>query len=99
MSEKSSSTDDKLDAIIKELQKINARERLRMVSGFFRGIIGLLPIIIMLIGAWYAYVYSDQLLEKIAAAAAAQAASFAQRNPAAIIDTSSIQELLEQYLR
>jgi len=96
---KQSSTDNKLDTIIEALDKINKRERWRMVGGFFRGIIGLLPVIVMLAGLWYAYEYSDQILEKIATTAARQAAAVTQYNPAAMIDTSSIQEIMNQYLQ
>lgn len=94
----STTVDDKLDAIIEELRKINKRERWRMVGGSLRSIIGLLPIIIMLAGAWYAFEYSDQILEKISAAAAKQAAAITQYNPTTMVDTSSIQDLLKQYL-
>ena len=98
MPKKSPSIDDKLSTIIDELHKINKRERWRMIGGFFRGIISLLPIVIMLIGVWYAYEYSDQILEKVAGAAARQAAAVTQYNPSNMVDTSSIQDLLKQYL-
>ncbi len=65
---------DKIDEILEILKKMNKRDRLRTIGGFIRGIITLIPIIILLGGVWYAYKYGDQLLEKIAQQAARQAA-------------------------
>lgn len=68
------STNDKLDEIIEHLRRIDKRDRLRTIGGFIKGIIGLIPIIVLIGSIWWAYKYGDQLLEKIAQQAAKQAA-------------------------
>jgi len=68
------STNDKLDEIIEHLRLMDKRDRLRTIGGFIKGIIGLIPIIVLIGSIWWAYKYGDQLLEKIAQQAAKQAA-------------------------
>ncbi|HCI03737.1 TPA: hypothetical protein DE059_02305 [Candidatus Peribacteria bacterium] len=68
------STNDKLDEIIEHLRNIDKRDRLRTIGGFFKGLISLIPIIVLLGSIWWAFKYGDQLLEKIAQQAAKQAA-------------------------
>ena len=52
--------------------------------------IGLIPILIMILAAWYTYEYGDQLLEKITKMAAEQAASMTTS-----IDLDSIQKMIQ----
>jgi len=72
--------EDKVDLIIRHLQRMDRRDRLRTWGGFFRSLIGFIPIIIFVFAAWYMYMYGDQLLEKIAQQAAKQAAEITQQN-------------------
>ena len=53
---------------------MDKRDKLRTWGGFFKGLISIVPVAVLLGGIWYAYEYGDQLLEKIAAQAAKQAA-------------------------
>jgi len=68
------STNDKLDQILTHLSQLNRRDRLRTIGGFIKGVITIIPVVILIGGIWYAYKYGDQLLEKIAQQAAKQAA-------------------------
>lgn len=67
--------EEKLDAIIAHLDRLNRRDRLRTFGGFFRSLLGLVPLVLMLGSLWYAYAHFDTLLEKIAGEAAKQAAA------------------------
>lgn len=90
-------TDDKLDVIIEYLRKMNRRDRLRMIGGFFRGLLSIIPIVFFLISMWYVYAYGDALLEKVAAVAAKQAANVARVNTGNIVDSININSLMEQF--
>tara|TARA_Y100000310_G_C20498096_1_gene722554 strand:+ start:338 stop:646 length:309 start_codon:yes stop_codon:yes gene_type:complete len=68
-------TDDKLDIIIENLRRMDKRDRLRTIGGFFKGIISMIPIIIMLVSIWYVYAHGDKLLQKITQQAAQEAAN------------------------
>jgi|GEM_PF-1851867 len=93
------SIEEKLDSIIAELRHINRRERLRTAGGIVRFLISIIPIAIMLFGLWYAYRYTDELLNKVAQAAARQAAAATQQNAAAMLDTSALDTWIKQYLQ
>lgn len=56
-------TADQLEKILEHLDRMDRRDRLRMWAGFFRGIIGLIPIAVLLVSTWYCYVYGAQILE------------------------------------
>jgi len=67
-------TEEKLEEILLHLRRMDRRDRLRTIGGFFKGLITMIPVIILIGSVWYAYKYGDQLLEKIAQQAAKQAA-------------------------
>jgi len=68
-------TDDKLDIIIGFLRRMDKRDRLRMWGGFFKGMLALIPLIIMLASIWYVFAHGDELLQKITQQAAREAAT------------------------
>jgi len=84
-------TKEQLDLILHYLNKINKRDRLRTIGGFFRGILGLIPIAVMLFALWYAYAHGDELLEKITKMAAEQATSMTTES----INMDAIQKLIQ----
>ena len=74
------SNDDKLNRIVEILEMMNRRDRARTLAGFFRGLLNLIPLLLVLWSAWYFYAHGDELLKKVAGAAAEQAASMTQKN-------------------
>lgn len=86
------SNDEKLDVIIMHLSRMDRRDRLRTIGSFIRGIIGLIPIIIVLAATWYTVKYGDTLLQKITSMAAEQAGRVAVQN-------SGIVDQLNQFLK
>lgn len=66
--------DDKLDIIIKHLERIDRRDRLRMWGSTIKGIFGLIPTVAFIWGLWYFYHNGDQIIASIAEQAARQAA-------------------------
>lgn len=85
-------TDDKLDHIIALLEKMNSRDRLRTIGGFIRGILGLIPIAILIFSIWYFYQFGDELMAKIADQAAQSAAKVTGQG------AGDIMKQLQQYL-
>lgn len=72
-------TDEKLDAILHHVGRMDRRDRLRTIAGFFKGILTIIPIIILLGSVWYFYNNGDQLIAKVAEESAKQAATFMEK--------------------
>lgn len=70
----------KLDEILVYLDRLDRRDRLRTWGGFIRGIIALIPIIILIWTTWYFFAHADEMMAKITRYAAEQAAGMAQPN-------------------
>jgi cadmium resistance protein CadD (predicted permease) len=81
-------TDDKLDIIVEFLRRMDKRDRLRIWGGFFRGLLGLIPLAVMLFSVWYVYEHGDELLQKITQQAAKEAAA---------MTSDSAQDILKQF--
>lgn len=79
-------SEDKLDIIIKHLEHIDKRDRLRMWGSLFKGILGLIPTIAFIYGAWYFYQHGDELMAKIAKQAAEQAAEVTKMGTEGLLD-------------
>ncbi|PIR48690.1 hypothetical protein COU80_03225 [Candidatus Peregrinibacteria bacterium CG10_big_fil_rev_8_21_14_0_10_55_24] len=80
------SVEEKLDEIVLRLKHLDRRDRLRTIGGFFRGVIGLIPIAVLLLSVWYFYEHGDELLAKIAQQAAEQAASVTQQGAGSFME-------------
>jgi len=78
-------TEGKLDAILMHLAALDRRDKLRTIGGFIKGMIALIPIIILVASMWYVYKFGDQLLEKIAQQAAKQAAIVTEQQGNSVI--------------
>lgn len=63
-------TEDKLDAIVMHLERLDKRDRLRTWGGFVRTILGFIPLIFFIVTAWYFYNHTDEILTKITEQAA-----------------------------
>ena len=75
---------------IKEyLHEMNRRDRVRTIGGTIRGLIMLIPTILIIWSAWYFYQNSSEILKSIAASAAEQASKYSQ---------GSMNELLNEQL-
>ena len=70
--------EEKLDEILLHLRRMDRRDRLRTWGGFFKGVIGILPVLAFIYGAWYMYEHGDEVLAQIAKEAAQQAAAVTQ---------------------
>lgn len=84
--QKKTSIDDKVEAILHHIERMDRRDRLRTIGGFFRSIIGLIPIAITIGFIWYFYNYGDDFLAKIAEQAAKQAAAVTQKSSEGILN-------------
>lgn len=86
------SNEDKLDRIVTILEMMNRRDRARTVAGFFRGLLNLIPLLLVIWSAWYFYAHGDELLKKVAAAAAEQAAAVTEKG------SSDFMKQIQQYM-
>lgn len=82
----------KLDGIIAILDRMNRRDRMRTIGGFIRGIIALIPMILLLWSAWYFSQHGAELMKTIADQAAKSAATYTQKQSGGILD-----EFMKQY--
>lgn len=57
------------------LEHLDKRDRLRTWGGFFKGLLSIVPVLFFIYGVWYFAEHGDEMLEKIAKAAAEQAAA------------------------
>ncbi len=82
----------KLDKIILHLEKIDKRDRLRMIGSFFRFLITLIPILLLLGSGWYFIQHSAEIMKMIADQAASSAASYTKEQSSGMFD-----QLMKQY--
>lgn len=78
--------ESKLDKIILHLEKIDKRDRLRMIGGFFRFLITLIPILVLLGSGWYFAQHSAEIMKMIAEQAASAASKYTQDQSQGVLD-------------
>ncbi|MBM3227835.1 hypothetical protein FJZ27_03165 [Candidatus Peribacteria bacterium] len=75
-----SSTEQRLDQIVSILERMNKRDKLRTWGGFVRGILHLIPIVILIGSVWFTYAHWDEVLTQITKAAAEQSAAMMRQS-------------------
>lgn len=81
--------DDKLDLIVLYLHRMDRRDRLRTIGGFFRGVLGLIPLALLIWSFWYFAIHGQEFMQEITREAVRQSAEYSQ---------GSLMEQLEQYM-
>lgn len=76
----------KLDKIILHLEKIDRRDRVRMIGGYFKFLISLIPIVFLLVSAWYFIEHGGDILKMIADQAASSAAAYTKDQGSGMFD-------------
>lgn len=82
--------EEQLGEILEHLRRMDARDRLRTWGGFIRGIIAIVPLILLLWSAWYFVEHGAELMKMVADTAASSAAEYTK---------SQGQGLYEQMMR
>lgn len=67
--------DQKLDLIVKHLEHLDRRDRVRMIGGTIRSILGLIPLLLLLGSIWYLYRHGDEFMKDILKQAGKNAAN------------------------
>ncbi len=80
------STEDKLDAILFHLERLDRRDRLRTIGAFFRSIITIVPVLLLLWASWYFAQHSQEIMTQIATITAQQAAKYSQQQSASMLE-------------
>ncbi|MBP7114600.1 MAG: hypothetical protein KBA40_04040 [Candidatus Peribacteraceae bacterium] len=68
--------EEQLGEILEHLRRMDARDRLRTWGGFVRGIIAIVPLILLLWSGWYFVKHGEELMKMIADTAASSAADY-----------------------
>ncbi len=76
------------------LEKMDKRDRLRTVGGFFRSIINIIPVILLLWSSWYFYKHGPEIINMISLQAATSAASLAKDHPEMFIPKDTINNMM-----
>ncbi|TSD00515.1 MAG: hypothetical protein Greene101449_125 [Candidatus Peregrinibacteria bacterium Greene1014_49] len=71
-------TNTQLTEILEVLHRMDKRDRLRTWGGFFKSLLHLIPLILILWSTWFAYAHWDELLKEISKAAAESSAAVMQ---------------------
>ncbi|MBI1812260.1 hypothetical protein HY285_01810 [Candidatus Peregrinibacteria bacterium] len=74
------SDSERLDAVVYYLQRLDKRDKLRTIGGFFRALIMLIPTLLVLWSAVYFYQHGDEFLKKIASITTNQVSQFTQQH-------------------
>lgn len=74
----SNGIEENLSEILEHLRRMDKRDKLRTWGGFFRSILHLIPIAILIWSIWFTYAHWDELLKEISQAAAEQSAAIMQ---------------------
>ncbi len=82
-------TDEKLDEIVRRLRHLDNRDRLRTVTSLIRSIVWLGLVVATV---WYTVEYGDELLKQVTDQAASAAAKYSQEQGQGMID-----QMMEQY--
>ena len=78
--------EQKLDQIILHLEKLDKRDRWRTIGGFFRFLINLIPLALLLLGSWYFVNHTSEFIKMMTDQAAKSAATFTKTESTSIFD-------------
>ena len=82
----------KLDQILFHLERMDKRDRLRMIGGFFRSFLAIIPIVLLLWSSWYFIAHGTDLMKLIADQAAKSAAAYTKNQSSGMFD-----QFMKQY--
>jgi hypothetical protein len=74
-----------LDVLISHLARMDRRDRLRTFGGFIRGLLGLIPLILLLLSTWYFYKHSAEIMQQVTEQSAKAAAKYTQSGSEALM--------------
>ena len=80
------SPEAKVDEIIEILKRMDRRDKLRTIGGFFRAIIALIPIILLISSGWYFAGHYAEIMKTISDQAASSAAHYTQTQSQSLFD-------------
>ncbi len=72
--------------MIAYLERMDRRDGRRMVGGFFRFLISLIPMALLIWSTWYFFVHSDEIIGKMTQAAAKQITGTSQNASGTVSD-------------
>lgn len=83
------SIEEKLDQILVYLHHMDRRDRLRTIGGFVKGMLALIPLVLLLWSTWYFIEHGPELMSEITKQAVQQSAEYSR---------GSLMEQFEQYM-
>ncbi len=88
--------ESQLTEILELLRRMDKRDRLRTWGGFVRGILHLIPLILIIWSTWYAYANWDELLKEVSKAAAESSAAVMQNQGSGF--SKQLQEQMQKFM-
>ncbi len=91
------SSSAQLTEILEVLRRMDKRDRLRTWGAFFRSILHLIPLILIIWSTWFAYAHWDELLKEISKAAAESSAAVMQSQGSSF--SKQLQEQMQKLMQ
>ncbi|MBP9774145.1 MAG: hypothetical protein KBD00_06015 [Candidatus Peribacteraceae bacterium] len=79
--------EQKLDAILEYMQRMDRRDKWRMIGGFIRSLIAIIPIIIVIWSSYYFAMHWEEIMKNITEMSVAAAKQSAQGTSDSMIDS------------
>lgn len=84
--------EQKLDLIVLHLERLDKRDKMRTVGGFFKFLISLIPILLVVGSGWYFIQHSAEIMKSIANQAASSAAEYTKNQSSGLYE-----QMMKQY--
>lgn len=94
--------DEKLDMMVYYLRRMDHRDKLRTWGGFVQSLVRIGGMVFFVYITWWSIVNADVLIDKVASAAAKQAANIAGQSTSQVVNsmpddlTEQIQQMLQK---
>ena len=82
----------KLDEMLMLMRRMDKRDKWRTIGGFVRGMIALVPLVLLLWSAWYFAQHSAEIIKAMSDQAASSAAHYTQQQSSGMLD-----QFMKQY--
>ena len=76
----------KLDEMLMLMHRMDKRDKWRTIGGFFRALLALIPLFLLLGSAWYFALHGAEVMKAVADQAAQSAAAYTQKQGSGMLD-------------
>jgi len=87
------STEELLELMLIHMQNMDRRDKLRTIGGFFKGLLAIIPIAILLLSTWYFYTHKDTLMQDMTKQIMTQMTSIMPQPSVNTMDSEMVQRI------